>query len=620
MNSEARVLDAGVTAPLGAAATRTSLYATPLGVASALRVLLVAPREMPAWLLRFFDLAAANRWLDLVVLPIDGEPAPSTFALPVDLRVLLRYERRRGASVAMARVTVDGHDGIAFESAVRSDMEIAALRARVSALRPDLVLLLGAPHWAEVLADRAQWGCWDFDPSLTDAGRAAQALLAPVMRGEVATPVELQLQHLDRPPTTLVTSWGSTRRASASVQREQAFLKIPALLMRSLRQLASGGLHVPRQRAARLQLSSATPAGLGAGLRTFASTLAFRLAARWRRRSQPVEAAWHILLRQGPGPVEPDAPDIRQHMLLSAPGNQYWADPFVVEDGGRRLLFVEQWTDDDIKGVIACLELLPDARVRSLGIALEQPFHVSYPQAFRWEGQWYLTVESGQGGCVSLYRAEAFPLCWQRVTDLISGWTCVDPTLHYHGGQWYLFANVAESGGSTCDELFLFVADRLTGPFRPHPANPIVSDARRARPAGRLFLRDGRLIRPAQDCAPSYGAAVVFNEVLELSPTHYRERPLGRLDARWASGLDGCHTYNEAAGIEVLDARGTPPADSARLTVLDVALDPEAIGTATTGATQVRDRTGAGQGVGAPFSGIRAGDFPEGGGGGSARA
>lgn len=551
--------------------SRTPLYAAPAGASPRLRVVLVAPRKLPAWLLRFFDMAAENPWLDLVVMPIDGAPVPAPPAPPADLRVLLRYERRRTIASELARVAVASHDGVTIASAVDVDVKVAALRAQVSALGPDLVLVVDAPHWAESLGDRAPWGCWDFDPSLFDAGRATQALLGPVMRGDAATLIELRLQHLDRPPTTLSTCWAATCRSSASAQRERALRKVPVLLLRSLRQLALGGLHVPQLRTARLHMASAPapePVRWGDGIRAFARTLAFRCALKWRQ-SRPDNEAWHVLVRRGEQPVDPDAPDVRGHSYLSAPANHFWADPCLAEEeAGRGYLFVEQWTAGNGKGVIACLELLPDAQVANLGVVLDMPVHLSYPQAFRWAGQWYLTVESGHDNCVGLYRAEAFPFRWAPVAELVRGRNCVDPTLYRHDGHWYLFAAVDEGGGSTSDELFLFVAEELAGPFRPHPANPIVSDVRRARPAGRVFQRAGRLIRPAQDCAPRYGAAVVFNEVLELSPTHYRERPLGRLDSRWAAGLDGCHTYSESGGTEVLDVRGTPPAHSARHALL----------------------------------------------------
>ena len=74
-----------------------------------------------------------------------------------------------------------------------------------------------------------------------------------------------------------------------------------------------------------------------------------------------------------------------------------------------------------------------------------------------------------------------------------------------------------------------------------------------------MFQHGRSLIRPSQDCAEGYGAGLVFNEVLELTPEHYRERTLSRLVPDWAPGLEACHTYSSAAGIEVVDARGPMP-------------------------------------------------------------
>ena len=161
-------------------------------------------------------------------------------------------------------------------------------------------------------------------------------------------------------------------------------------------------------------------------------------------------------------------------------------------------------------------------------------------------------------------RPPSFPLQWQRVDDLVTGRVCVDPALHFHEGHWYLFANVAESGNSTWDELFLFVSERTPWvlPIQD-PCNPIVSDVRRARLAGRLFSRDGKLIRPAQDCSPGYGAAVVFNEVLELDPAITANACCRGSAPDWSASLDGCHTYSAAGGIEVLDAHGVAPAATA---------------------------------------------------------
>lgn len=116
-----------------------------------------------------------------------------------------------------------------------------------------------------------------------------------------------------------------------------------------------------------------------------------------------------------------------------------------------------------------------------------------------------------------------------------------------------MFVNIAEAGGSENDELFLFHADSPLGPFAPHPQNPIVSDVRHARPAGRIFTRAGRLIRPSQDCAGGYGRAVVFNEILDLDPEHYREQCIGRLAPPFADARRGYHTYASLGNLEIVD-------------------------------------------------------------------
>ncbi len=83
--------------------------------------------------------------------------------------------------------------------------------------------------------------------------------------------------------------------------------------------------------------------------------------------------------------------------------------------------------------------------------------------------------------------------------------------------------------------------------------NPVVSDVRCARPAGRVFARDGDLIRPAQDCSGSYGSRLVFNRIEALSPTDYRERPIGAIEPAIESGNLRTHSYDSDGSYEVLD-------------------------------------------------------------------
>lgn len=548
---------------------RTRLYA-PRRKAP-LRVVFVGPAQVPRWLACTFELARDSHDIDLFALPVETRAEPSRRRLPPGLfpflwleRTLLRlFLRLRGrpmegplTTIALPATDIEGQ-GMPYTR--------DAIRDRLATLKPDLVLCMGPDEWATEFAAIATHGCWLIDGDLQDPVRAGAALLSPILEERDATPITLELCTDDAaPPVQLAGSWGATRAVSFSQHRDLAFMKMPALLLRAIRNLPAAGEPVPQ----RLQVGPA-PIRWNMGMCVHAAWIAFRLLLKSGDRRRATHQPWYVLMPASDAALRPEAPRLGAWRALVAPGRNYWADPFLVQHDGRCLLFVEEFVDARNQGVIACLQLRDDGTAVNLGTVLDEPFHLSYPQVFRWEGVWYMTVESYEADRVSLYRTTDFPRGWTRVCDLLEGCACVDPTLYHHEGRWYLFGNVSESGGNPSDELFLFVADALEGPYRPHPANPLVADVRSARPAGQLFMQDGRLYRPAQCCAPVYGAAVVFNEVLELSPERYRERQVSRLDPTWTPLQDGCHTFNAAGGRQVLDAHGVPPPKAAQMPVVD---------------------------------------------------
>jgi len=540
-----------------------------------LRVVFVGPARVPRWLACAFELSRDHDDIALLALHAEARPEPSPRHLPLGLfpflwleRTLLRlFLRMRGrpmeGPLTTGELPADLRVPATGDPPVLRERE--AIRDRLAALRPDLVLCLGPAEWGRAFAEVATHGCWLLDGDLRDPVRAGAALLSPILEGRDATPITLELfKDGATPPEVLAGSWGATRAVSFSQHRDMAFLKLPALLLRAIRNLPETGAPA----VARLQVGPA-PILWNMGMCVHAAWIALRLLLQSRARRRATHQPWYVLMPDRAHTLQPEAPRIGASRALVAPGKDYWADPFLVDDDGRCLLFVEEFVDARNQGVIACLEIREDGTAVNLGTVLDEPFHLSYPQVFRWEGAWYMTVESYEADRVSLYRTTEFPRGWTRVCDLLDGCACVDPTLYHHDGHWYLFGNVSESGGNPSDELFLFVAETLEGPYRPHPANPLVADVRRARPAGQVFRHGGRLYRPAQCCAPVYGAAVVFNEIVELDPEHYHERRVSQLDPTWAPDHDGCHTFNAAGQRQVLDAHGVPPDAAKRMPVTD---------------------------------------------------
>ncbi len=241
--------------------------------------------------------------------------------------------------------------------------------------------------------------------------------------------------------------------------------------------------------------------------------------------------------------------------ILRAPPGTSWADPFLARHAGHRYLFFEE-IDPTRRGSIRCGELNDDL---SLGptrpIALGGGGHLSYPYVFSNDGQMYLVPETAARRTVELWRAIDPPWRWELEATLLSDVRAADSTLIHHDGRWWLFTAIAAPHATDREELSVFWSDGLDGPWQPHDGDPVITDARWARPAGRPFVDAGRLIRPAQDCSLSYGRRIVLREVEVLTTSDYRERTIGTIGPEWARGSIAAHTFDHDDALEVLDGR-----------------------------------------------------------------
>jgi hypothetical protein len=145
------------------------------------------------------------------------------------------------------------------------------------------------------------------------------------------------------------------------------------------------------------------------------------------------------------------------------------------------------------------------------------------------------------------------PYEWSLESVLHSDVSLVDATVVEIEGRWWMFAGSVTRGGSRCDELNLYYADSPTGPWTPHRRNPVISDVRSARPAGRPFQFAGRWYRPAQNCSRRYGYAVVLRRIVRLDPDEFREETASQLLPNWNPRVLGTHTVNAVDGLTVID-------------------------------------------------------------------
>jgi hypothetical protein len=153
-------------------------------------------------------------------------------------------------------------------------------------------------------------------------------------------------------------------------------------------------------------------------------------------------------------------------------------------------------------------------------VVLDDGYHHSYPCTFRDGDTAYCVPEATERGATLIHRLDHDGRL-TPVADPAPHCRLADPTLFHWNGVYWLACTDLDMGAH--DNLCLLYASAVTGPWTPHARWPVKIDVRCARPAGMVFSAGGRLYRPAQDCAATYGAAVAIHEILTLDQAEFRE-------------------------------------------------------------------------------------------------
>jgi len=245
-----------------------------------------------------------------------------------------------------------------------------------------------------------------------------------------------------------------------------------------------------------------------------------------------------------------------KYKKILPPKGSFWADPFVVANCSKYYIFFEEFLDKTGKGHISCMEMDRSGNYSDPKIILNKPYHLSYPFIFQWNGKHYMIPESRQNKTIELYESTSFPYQWEFVMNLMENVDAVDATIHVKDNKFWLFVNISEyAGSSVCDELFLFYANEFpSNKWTAHPQNPVVSDVRSARAAGRLFEYNGNLYRPSQDGSHSYGFATNINHILELNEHSYKEVKVSSIQPKWDKKIRCTHSLSFDGNLTVVDA------------------------------------------------------------------
>ena len=428
---------------------------------------------------------------------------------------------------------------------------------RIEAHHIDVLVRLGFRILKGRILQAAAHGVWSYHHADNFVNRGGPPGLWEVLEGNPVTGSILQIlsEDLDN-GTVLCRSFSATDQLSVRRSQSNNYWKSASFLPRKLQQLhALGGAEFLRVNSHNGLSFYSRRLYVAPKNREFVLLLSKHLA---RYGTQKVREMFfgdqRILLFDMADGV---SRSLWRYKRIVPPRDRFWADPHVVFQDGKYYIFIEEFVHDRGKGHIAVIEMDETGRYSRPRTVLERPYHLSYPFVFESNGNYYMIPETSTNQTVEVYRCVEFPTRWVFCTTLMRDVTAVDATLFPHGQKWWLFTNIRERpGASRCDELCLFYADSpLSTDWTAHPGNPIVSDVRRSRPAGRIFAYNGQLYRPSQDSSGGYGSAVRINRLVTLSETEYREEETGAIEPTWASDIRGVHALSHAHRLTVVDAR-----------------------------------------------------------------
>ncbi len=241
----------------------------------------------------------------------------------------------------------------------------------------------------------------------------------------------------------------------------------------------------------------------------------------------------------------------RWHKIIP-PKEVFQADPFIIFKNNKYYVFYEELKFADYHGYLAVAELdIKSGKLTHAKTILKLDYHLSYPFVFEENNTFYMIPESGDNHSIDLYECTSFPYQWQKKKTLIDNIQAVDSTLLKHDDAWYLFTSEKITGAYYDDELSIYKTQNLFNqPFEKLYDDPVISDVKSARMAGKFIHREGDILRLSQNSGKRYGYRTNINKILQIEGG-YKEEKIATIDCD--KKALGFHTYNEAEGIAVGD-------------------------------------------------------------------
>ena len=246
--------------------------------------------------------------------------------------------------------------------------------------------------------------------------------------------------------------------------------------------------------------------------------------------------------------------ELRKGVTLKSPQNRSYADPNLFNYQNKKFLLVEDYSDKNGKGDIRLFEFnLLSKKFKDLGIIIKEKHHVSFPFYFEYENNHFISVESAQDGCVSIYKLQEEITKWKLEKKIFidSLKEPIDPIIFYFDNLWWLI--VSEGYCDLNNEMYIFYSENpINSKWEEHSKNPIYIN-QYSRNGG--FIKKGdKHYRVSQISGfDNYGKKICLREINLLTKNNFNEKSIQSIHSGFSSSAKGVHTFTAIDELTAFD-------------------------------------------------------------------
>mgnify|MGYP004686522047 CR=1 FL=1 len=235
--------------------------------------------------------------------------------------------------------------------------------------------------------------------------------------------------------------------------------------------------------------------------------------------------------------------------IIPPTDKEWYADPFLFEYGNECYLFAEIMNYKNKRGSIGVLNLNEDKR--RFRIALQESFHLSYPNVFRYKNNIYMIPETCFVKQLRLYKCISFPNKWELEWVMLDDVTYVDTSIYISNDMIF-----AETHDKTANRNRFFKIDVDNRCIKEIiPTNDKYIDIRNG---GNFIKTTSGVFHALQDCENVYGEYLHIAKVDKfdeqgLIETEISQYKVSDIKTTNKKRYERIHTFNRCMDVEVVD-------------------------------------------------------------------